>query len=709
MFGSDLVGTTLAFAPSIHLPSFIVIGYLTAMALRLKQTIQISTLTSGVVGLLCLISTGLLADTLEQINVFGAEENLTPASTGEVVEQEHSGFTSHINLNTEQSAGGQTLADIIAREAGSQVRSSGGLGSYSEISLRGASSEQVMIYLDGLLLNEGSGGGVDLSLIDLSQLANIDIYRGSTPVQLGGASFGGAVNLITPKARKGQQASISATAGSFGTQKLNVRMSGQKERLDGLIALGLSQADNDFTFNNDNGTQYNPLDDRKEGRNNAEVSQHSALLKMGWQQSDSNRADMQVRLMQKNQGLPSWNNHKNTDTSFDTKSYQLRGKITSDGHFNGALNTSLEAYYSNKNELYDDRNSDIGLGYQYDENITLTGGLKHYMEWISDSSTTSLTTDLRQENYDRDDRLDYQVDDSSKRDSLSIGVQHNRFLAEDRLLITPSLRYQHYNHEMDTDDAGHNAQSTSHTSPNIGLSYTLNQSLTVKTNAGRYVREPAFYELFGDRGFFLGNDELIAETGTNVDLGLIWQPKLNSKILHSSKTQVSVWNNSIDNMITRTYDSRGVGKAQNIASARISGLELDTRWVFHNRVALAINFTFQNPENQSAKAAFHNKMLPGRAGQSLFASVDWPLGPWSLRYELDARYNLYYDTTNLLKAKNRQLHNLRLSRDFGQQLNAVLELNNVTDQQYEDFNGYPKPGRAAYITINYNFNTSEAP
>lgn len=678
------------------------------MAICHHKIINITPLLAIAVAASCLLNPTAQADTLEQINVLGADDSLSSTSTGNVVEQEHAGFASHIKIDAETTSGSQTLADVIAQEAGTQIRSSGGLGSYSEISLRGASSEQVMIYLDGLLLNEGSGGGVDLSLIDLSQLANIDIYRGSTPVQLGGASFGGAVNLITPKASDGQQASISATAGSFGTQKFNARLSGRSENLDGLIALGLSQADNDFSFNNDNGTQYNPNDDRIEGRNNAEVSQHSALFKMGWQPSEANRADIHLRLMQKNQALPSWNNHENTDTTFDTKGLQLRGKLTSDGHFDDALNTSLEAYYSKKNELYDDRNSRIGLGSQFDENITRITGIKPYAEWLSDSSTTSLTTDIRQEKYDREDRLDYSVDDTSSRNSVSVGLQHSRFLLEEKLLLTPSIRYQRFSNKFASEGSSTGKHSNSHTNPTMGISYSLNNNLTVKSNFGRYVREPAFFELFGDRGFFLGNTELVAETGTNLDFGLIWKSSPTFWQLNSAKTQISVWNNVIDNMIARSYDARGVGKSQNIASARISGIELDTRLVFKNKAALSINYTLQNPENQSSNAAFTNKHLPGRAEQSLFSSIDWPIGDWTLRYELDVRHKLFYDTANLLKAKDRQLHNLRLSRAFTPQLNAVFELNNATDQQYEDYNGYPKPGRAFYITVNYSFNTSEA-
>ena len=57
-------------------------------------------------------------------------------------------------------------------------------------------------------------------------------------------------------------------------------------------------------------------------------------------------------------------------------------------------------------------------------------------------------------------------------------------------------------------------------SPQVGVKYVLNAQSHIKANAGRYARIPAFFELFGDRGYFLGNENLRPETGTNIDVGV---------------------------------------------------------------------------------------------------------------------------------------------------------------------------------------------
>ncbi len=114
--------------------------------------------------------------------------------TGDVSHEDSSGFSSVINKGTFE-AKAQDLAELVEKESSVQVRQSGGLGSFSDISLRGASSNQVMVFIDGIPLNDSSGGGVDLSNISLSDVDSIEVYKGVTPINFGRSSIGGAINI----------------------------------------------------------------------------------------------------------------------------------------------------------------------------------------------------------------------------------------------------------------------------------------------------------------------------------------------------------------------------------------------------------------------------------------------------------------------------------------------------------------------------------
>ena len=56
-----------------------------------------------------------------------------------------------------------TVADVLRRETGVQIRQTGGVGSYASVSVRGSTGAQVNVFLDGVLINDAHGGSVDLS------------------------------------------------------------------------------------------------------------------------------------------------------------------------------------------------------------------------------------------------------------------------------------------------------------------------------------------------------------------------------------------------------------------------------------------------------------------------------------------------------------------------------------------------------------------
>ncbi|ETR65446.1 MAG: hypothetical protein OMM_14237 [Candidatus Magnetoglobus multicellularis str. Araruama] len=88
--------------------------------------------------------------TLDTIVVSAQKDDDFVFQTGDVDLEETPAFFSLIKRDQFEGKI-ESLADVIEKEAGVQVNQAGGLGSYSVISLRGSTSEQVMIYLDGIL------------------------------------------------------------------------------------------------------------------------------------------------------------------------------------------------------------------------------------------------------------------------------------------------------------------------------------------------------------------------------------------------------------------------------------------------------------------------------------------------------------------------------------------------------------------------------
>src|SRR3989338_8117384 len=66
-----------------------------------------------------------------------------------------------------------TLPEVLSEEVGLQVRRYGGLDDFATLSIRGSTSEQVQIYLDGGPINAAQGGAVNIASIPLSQIEKI--------------------------------------------------------------------------------------------------------------------------------------------------------------------------------------------------------------------------------------------------------------------------------------------------------------------------------------------------------------------------------------------------------------------------------------------------------------------------------------------------------------------------------------------------------
>jgi outer membrane cobalamin receptor len=109
------------------------------------------------------------------------------------------------------------------------VQEYGPRGAVSQISLRGSTSEQVLVLLDGKRLNSPRSGGFNLSdlPVTLDQIERIEIVRGASSALYGADALGGVVNIITKKPERTQY-SVSGSSGTHGYDALVASGSGRQ-------------------------------------------------------------------------------------------------------------------------------------------------------------------------------------------------------------------------------------------------------------------------------------------------------------------------------------------------------------------------------------------------------------------------------------------------------------------------------------------------
>ena len=502
---------------------------------------------------------------------------------------------------------------------------------------------------------------------------------------------------------------MTAGYGSFDTWNTSGFLSQKSGKWDYLISANYQKSKNDFTFLNDNHTPWNPNDDKEERRHNAQFDETDLLAKAGYDFSADTRIDFMDQWFSKDQGLPAWNNSVLSNTSFATDRNIASVKFTSNDIGAYHLNTSTFLDYMHKVETYKDIDGQVGLGRQYNRYTTDRYGGHTVIDWHTTRNTLSLMLDAQRETYAPKDLLDpdANINDSS-RNSLSIGLQDSLFLFQEKLIVTPLVRYTqiHDERKSGVNSFGTPLEGSTENegdwNPQLGLKYLPLDWLTLKSNIGQYVREPSFFELFGDRGFLVGNPDLQSEKGTNFDVGFEAHWTCSGPWLQKATVGSAFFHNNVHDLITWVYDARGVGRSVNISSSLIQGVETSISLEFLKHFRLIGNITFQNPVQENEIEAFDGKILPGRAQESSLVRLEAFYGPARAFAEYVTEDGLYYDTANLLKAPNKEQVNLGLSfviRSF----TVTLEAKNVTDDRYQDFNGYPMPGRSGYISVQVKF------
>ena len=93
------------------------------------------------------------------------------------------------NFNSRQ------ISDLLSRETSLFIRDYGGLGGIKTVSLRGTSSAQTLVMLEGMRINSIQSNSSDLSSIPASLLKSVEILRGGNSAISGGSSLGGTINF----------------------------------------------------------------------------------------------------------------------------------------------------------------------------------------------------------------------------------------------------------------------------------------------------------------------------------------------------------------------------------------------------------------------------------------------------------------------------------------------------------------------------------
>ena len=132
-----------------------------------------------------------------------------------------------------------SVADVLREVPGVYVSPDGPSGQFTRVFLRGAASNQTLVLVDGVPMNDATTGGLfDFGDLGMTGVERVEVLRGSYSVLYGSEAVGGVVNVTTRRGRGPLSGYSRMEAGSFLTRGNEIGVSQGDADLDFAFAAG---------------------------------------------------------------------------------------------------------------------------------------------------------------------------------------------------------------------------------------------------------------------------------------------------------------------------------------------------------------------------------------------------------------------------------------------------------------------------------------
>ena len=546
---------------------------------------------SGIAFSLALISSLSLSCKAEELSVYELEPIVVTATRYPEYLKNIPAFATVVTKENLRLTNSLSLSEGLKNVSGIDIKSTGGFGQVSTLSLRGSSASQVLVLLDGRPLNYINTGIFNLSDFPTEQVERIEIVRGPLSSLYGANALGGVVNIIS-QIPKESKATGTFSFGTFNTQNYSLNLSQNYNKLKLSFGAERKSSDNDRK-NSDvyNLTTHTKIFFSPSSKINGEVffnTQHDRMGVPGVVPDPDNipkYGDGEVyslfdRQKDRNYSLDlTFNFAPKPKENLSAKLYFDRRKMNYhtvydryDFTYFNSVKTIEDYTYKTKTE---------GGFVQYSMPIFKKSEVRSQKSEVnSQQNTLTFGCDFRKDELDASQNTHYAPDSvTSLFDQTVFWVPETKswgFWGTSNFNFNKRWTFQL---GLRLDD---HSLYPSEVSPNLGLIFHLNPNHSIKFFWGKAYKAPTFNDLFWPDG---GNPDLKPEKGS------AFETSFNSST-NKVSAQISLFYKRVKNLIVwLPLGENGQWQAVNMDRYKGRGIEMNLDLKLDKRTDLSINYT----------------------------------------------------------------------------------------------------------------------
>jgi vitamin B12 transporter len=568
------------------------------------------------------------------------------------------------------------VTDILRSVPGFAISRAGTTGSQTQVRVRGAEANHVLVLIDGVRANDpASGDEFRWELLSTSNVERIEIVRGPQSSLWGSDAVAAVVHVITRTGATSPEFSAFTEGGSNNT--VNAGLSGGTGSGKWSLNYALEGLNTDGSNISRTGSEDDGSDMTTASVSGRLLASERLTLHFGARVVDAFAQFDPVDFLVT--GLPA-----DANVATDARQDYLQ--------FGGTFGSPRERLQHHANVRYfASRNDNLADGTWTSSTASDRITFSYQADIGIGENLLSLAAEYEETGFEQRGEISFGDPNQDQETSVTSAVADFQGRASENLTWLMSARYDDYS---DFDNA---------LTGRLSLAYELGPATRLRANVGTGQKAPTFIERFGFfPAQFAGNPDLKPETSTSIDFG-IGQSFADDAV----ELELTVFHQDLENEINGfVFDpATFLFTAANVSgdSSR-SGLEFASTFRLAENLEIVASYTYTDAEQEDDQGvAIHElrrprhtgslggnyRFLDERASILLVADYSGTSG--------DNFFPPFPAPSEIVSLDAYWLVDLTLAYDVTPGVNVFARLTNLLDQEYEQVYGYRNPGRSGFL------------